>query len=366
MNTQQIQNYRDAVLASKTQFLKMQEGLTDPQMRLDFEKESVLAIQIIQKNDSLMDVAKTPEGRASISKAICNLAIVGLSLNSATAHAYLVPRKGECCLDISYKGLKHLAEKSGGIQYAQADVVYENDSFTYNGPTEKPSHSSNPFSGDRGQMVGCYCVAKVKGGDFLCEVMDMAEVNKIMQASPGSTASSSPWQKWKSEMMKKAVMKRAFKMWPGGTGGRPLAEAVAIMHANDEKEGVPIHTEEQYSYFLSCLGERTINEDREVNFSGSKPEELFVFCKSLDHEEYGSITMKYKGTIPKGFIGKTDNSIADILAEGQAYVTALVDTMNGTDDESEFLEAWEETSEEIQNYIRDMLRDDLEALVNQL
>jgi recombination protein RecT len=43
--------------------------------------------------------------------------------------AYLVPRDGKVCLDISYMGMMHLAQQCGAIQWGQAVLVREGDQF---------------------------------------------------------------------------------------------------------------------------------------------------------------------------------------------------------------------------------------------
>ncbi|STS93447.1 RecT protein [Klebsiella grimontii] len=52
-----------------------------------------------------------------------------MSLNPAQKLAYLVPRKGAICLDISYMGLMHIAQQSGAIKWCQSAIVRKNDQF---------------------------------------------------------------------------------------------------------------------------------------------------------------------------------------------------------------------------------------------
>ena len=125
---------------------------------INFEREAGFAIQILTSGDY---IAKLAAGdRQSVVNAVTNIAAIGISLNPAKKQAYLVPRKGKICLDISYMGLIDLAIDSGSIMWAQAALVHANDAFTLNGFDKPPTHSFNPFSKERGEMVGAYAHAR--------------------------------------------------------------------------------------------------------------------------------------------------------------------------------------------------------------
>ena len=180
---------------------------------LNFEREAGFAIQVLTSNDY---VAKLAAGdRQSVVNAVTNIAAIGISLNPAKKQAYLVPRKGKICLDISYMGLIDLAIQSGSIMWAQADLVYANDAFTLNGFDKPPTHSFNPFSKDRGEMVGAYVVVKMHSGDYLTECMSREDIDAIKNRSESVKAGKqSPWDTDYGEMAKKTVVKRAYKYWP--------------------------------------------------------------------------------------------------------------------------------------------------------
>ena len=84
---------------------------------ITFAKESHYAIQAFQSNNYLAKIAS--QNPVSLQNAIINVAAIGISLNPASKHAYLVPRKGSICLDISYLGLMHLAMSTGSIKWGQ-------------------------------------------------------------------------------------------------------------------------------------------------------------------------------------------------------------------------------------------------------
>lgn len=184
---------------------------------INFDREAEFAIQAISSNDYSTKLALS--NRQSVVNAVTNVAAIGISLNPARKQAYLVPRDGRICLDISYIGLMDLAMATGAILWAQAELVYASDSFSLNGFDKPPTHSFNPFSKDRGEVIGVYVVVKTSSGDYLTETMSMDEVNAIRDRSSAWKAyveksKSCPWVTDPGEMAKKTCVKRAYKFWP--------------------------------------------------------------------------------------------------------------------------------------------------------
>lgn len=196
------------------QFVQQQEPLftgavTDQSVQ--WAKESQFAIQLFQKNDFL---AKTAIGNPiSAQNAIINVAAIGISLNPASKLAYLVPRDGMVCLDISYMGLLHIAQAAGVIKWGQCKLVHANDTYEPVGLDRAPMHKYNAFGTpeERGPVVGGYCTVKTADGDYLTEEMSLAEI-KATEAT--SKAKNGPWAKFWNEMARKTIVKRASKYWP--------------------------------------------------------------------------------------------------------------------------------------------------------
>lgn len=185
---------------------------------INFEREAGFAIQILSGKDYTMKVAT--ENRRSVIDAVTNVAAIGISLNPAKKQAYLVPRDGKICLDISYIGLLDLAIASGSIMWGQAELVYSSDAFKLNGLDRPPIHEYNPFSKERGEVIGAYVVVKTRDGDYLTTCMQTDEINAIRDRSEGWKAyvskkiKSTPWASDYGEMAKKTAIKRASKLWP--------------------------------------------------------------------------------------------------------------------------------------------------------
>lgn len=204
---------------------------------IKWEKEKQFAIQALQANDFLAKVALG--NPTSMQNAIINVASIGISLNPAMKHAYLVPRKGNVCLDLSYMGLLHLAQSSGVILWGQSKLVYANDTYENNGLSKEPTHKTNPF-GDRGEIIGVYCTVKTIDGDYLTDEMSIADVYAIRDRSESwKRGKMSPWKSDEGEMIRKTVVKRAYKYWPKC---ERLGEAIQVL--NDNGEGIDFNSNE--------------------------------------------------------------------------------------------------------------------------
>lgn len=185
---------------------------------IDFNAEQNYAIQLLYANDYALKIAR--QNPASVQNAVKNASAIGISLNPASKHAYLVPRKGSICLDISYMGMLHLAMSTGSIEWGQAKLVYANDHYENQGIDKAPIHKYSAFGG-RGEVVGAYCTVKTSTGAYLTEEMDIEQLNAIRARSEsynrvknGKPAPSGPWVTDCEEMYRKTVVKRGSKYWP--------------------------------------------------------------------------------------------------------------------------------------------------------
>ncbi len=200
--------------------------------KLNFKKEANFALQILKGNSFLTGVAqKNPD---SLQNAITNIAAIGISLNPAVKEAYLVPRGNQVCLDISYIGLVKLATDTGAIDWVQAEIVKAHDQFEYQGVGKAPIHKMNPF-GDRGEVIGVYCVAKLSTGESLSTIMSKADCDSIRDKS-SQAAQKGPWKDFYEEMLKKTVIKRASKLWPKS---ERVQQAVEVLN---EHEGIDFNS----------------------------------------------------------------------------------------------------------------------------
>ena len=247
---------------------------------INFDAEAGFALQIISNNDFSVKIAQA--NRQSVVDAVTNVAAIGLTLNPAKKLAYLVPRKNAggqmaICLDVSYMGLIELAVASGSVMWAKADLVYKGDSFKMRGMGNAPEHDYNPFSSERGDPVGVYCVAKLHNGDFLTDVMSVDEVNAIRDRSEAwksfaaNKIKSCPWSTDWSEMAKKTVIKRGSKYWPKtdrlsqaihylNTDGGEGLEDINNRGANTNPGGLPYSVDEWIRKAQDCKFESELTK----------------------------------------------------------------------------------------------------------
>lgn len=241
LQVQQFQTVRAAVALAETKF-----NAVAVDRSINFVREAGFAMQALAANEYAMKVAL--EDPQSVRDAVTNIAAIGISLNPARKQAYLVPRKprwdrpAKICLDISYMGLLDLAIAAGSILWGQAELVYAKDVFKLRGTDEQPIHEREPFAKDRGELIGVYCVVKTPSGDYLTTPMSAADVFAIRDRTDGWKAfiekkARTPWATDEGEMVKKTVIKRAYKTWP--KTDRSARLETAIHHLNTEAgEGI--------------------------------------------------------------------------------------------------------------------------------
>lgn len=251
------------------EFVKQQEPLFTNALSADvvmWEKESQFAIQCFQKNDFLAKTALS--NPTSAQNAIINVAAIGISLNPASKLAYLVPRDGMVCLDISYMGLLHIAMESGVISWGQAKLVHANDTYESNGLDKAPTHKYNAF-GDRGEIVGVYCTVKTPAGDYLTEEMSLAEIKHVEATSK---AKNGPWKNFWSEMARKTVIKRANKYWPKAPR---LDRAIDVLN---EEEGMWMEPVMAHKPQEEIIAEDNAKQQAII-------EKLNALCDAMGHAE---------------------------------------------------------------------------------
>ena len=126
-------------------------------------------------------------------------------------------------------GILKKIRNSGELASISAHVVYDKDHFEYElGDNENIVHK--PFLGeDRGKPIAVYAVAKTKDGAIYREVMSVADVDKVRQASRAKDAG--PWVQWWDEMAKKTVIRRMAKRLPSS------ADVDQVLQSDNDASG---------------------------------------------------------------------------------------------------------------------------------
>lgn len=316
----QIVTIEDSVYGTKDSFASV---LTD--RSIVFDREAEFALQVLYGNKYAMDIAMN--NRGSLIAAVVNIAAIGISLNPAKKQAYLVPRDGKICLDISYMGLLDLAIDSGSIRWGQAELVYETDLFELVGVDKEPIHKRAPFSRNRGEIVGAYVVVKTPEGDYLTTAMSVDEINEIRDRSSAwkawiSKKKSCPWLTDWGEMAKKTVVKRAYKYWP-----KTERLDTAIHHLNtDGGEGLAVI--EQQTQSRGALPPPADTDER-IELYASLQDIATAGVDALG-EAWGKLTKEQRAMIGQAGLAalkaeaeKADAEVVD--ADGRPTVSELID-----------------------------------------
>lgn len=246
-NLERFENIKQLVKMVEPQF----NELAKIHNAVNYKKESSFALQLLSDNAYLAQIAMGDQD--SLKRAIINVAAIGLSLNPVQKLAYLVPRDKKVCLDISYRGYVQLAVDVGAIKWANAEVVRKNDEYIYQGMGREPVHKFNPF-GERGEIVGAYCLAKTHDGEFILTQMSGEEILSIRDRSVSwkafikDNSKTSPWNTDETEMIKKTVIKRAAKSWPmtDTRSGTRFEQAIDVTNEIDFME-LPSPSEKEES-----------------------------------------------------------------------------------------------------------------------
>lgn len=336
-----------------------------------YDAEKGFAVQLLSNNSFLKKVAQ--DCPQSLQQAIVNVAAIGLSLNPAKSQAYLITRnvkvgqnqwQSRVFLEPSYRGLCDIITASGTIEWIQADCVYTSDKFEYFGPGERPKHVFDPFAtkAERGEFRGAYCVAKTVKGDFLTEMMPAEDVYSIRDRSEawkafkeGKAKSGGPWQSDFTQMAKKSVVRRAFKMLPKT---KELDRAQNAIHMSNENEGFePILTEPNVNQFT---GDQKAYFDQLIE----KGDALGMYCfqNSLHGGDVSGagydVWVSLCHSFPKGVKGKYRQIVDSLSERGSGLFEDLVDS---------FLQHYEEGSETaIRELLEDLSSDAIDLLKTQL
>lgn len=177
------------------------------------ERFTRIVLSALSTNPKLAET--TPQ---SFLGAMMTAAQLGVEPNTPLGQAYLIPywngkeKRLECQFQLGYKGLIDLAYRSGEVSVIQAQVVYENDEFTYSFGLE-PQLKHVPAMSARGNPTHVYAVFRTKDGGYGFEVMSMEDVRAHAQRY-SKAYNSGPWQTNFEEMAKKTVLKRVLKYAP--------------------------------------------------------------------------------------------------------------------------------------------------------
>lgn len=224
---------------------KLVSMLNNPQVRdrmgaffaLDRDREafsSALVTLALQSNLANCSVE-------SIVKSALNIAALKLHISPKLGKAYIVPRGGEACVDIGYKGWLELASRAG--LSVRAYPVFKCDHYTFKlvnleeqieyEPNDEARRLGDP-AWERENLKGVLVVVKNRAvlSDSYSKMVAVGVLNKIMQKSQSYNKGYSPYNDWYLEMMQAKAIKYVVSK-TAMTG--ELAEAVSVDNEADKQ-----------------------------------------------------------------------------------------------------------------------------------
>ena len=202
---------------------------------LDFNKELEWAIQAFTTNPKLLACEQV-----TVKNALINIVMTGLTLNPVMKLAYLVPRKGKCCLDISYVGLVKVLTDTGSVKSVKAKTVFSKEPFEIEQGTNGFVKHGICKDGKKGHRIGAYSIGVLNDGSNHIEWMyeeELMAIKKRAQATGGAV-----WSSDEDEMCRKTVVKRHYKYLPKSERAIMAAQAIAF---DDENNGIDFEKEKQ-------------------------------------------------------------------------------------------------------------------------
>ena len=165
-----------------------------------------IAITTIRQNPKLAQCSQE-----SLLGALMVSAQLGLEPGTL-GQCYLIPYGRECQFQIGYKGMIELLRRSGQLKDIYAYSVYENDDFeiTY-GLDRNLIHKPN--LANKGNFLGCYCVAILKDDTRAFEYMTKEEIEAHAKKF-SKTFGNGPWKTDFEAMSHKTVVKKMLKWLP--------------------------------------------------------------------------------------------------------------------------------------------------------
>jgi len=190
------------------QMLSIYGGEENEEALTKAKSEFGFALQSFKKSSSLQKCSAD-----SIVNAIANIARTSLTLNPMMQLAYLIPRKNQCTLEISYRGMVKLLKDANAIHHIEAYMVFADEQYSFNPSTQELIHvqkfAKTEKEHNEREILGCYTRAILPSGIVSYCFMPLWELEKVRAES--SSKEGMVWKKWRDEMYKKSVIKRHTK-----------------------------------------------------------------------------------------------------------------------------------------------------------
>jgi recombination protein RecT len=181
-----------------------------------------VAYNAVTKNPKLLECEPV-----SLVYAVREATELCLEVGGILGHAYLVPywnhktRRLEAQMQVGYRGLIELANRSGRIKTISAEIVYETDTFELvHGLEPKLVHIPDLDRPDDAKMKAVYAIAHFKDGGVAYRVLGRADVERARASSSAEQMrlagkiKDTPWTTHYGEMARKTAVRALAKYLP--------------------------------------------------------------------------------------------------------------------------------------------------------
>lgn len=191
---------------------------------------------------------------ATVLGALMTCAQLGLR-PGVLGQAYVLPfydnkdRVHKAQLIVGYKGLLSLVYRSGLVETVAARIIYENDEWLleYGLGEDKLIHRPPAGFGDRGNPIGYYAIARMKGGGYAVTDPMGVEEMKAYAAKHSRASKVGPWKDHFDQMALKTMLRKLCSTLPQSTtieqaimhdgAVRADTSAAAVDHTPDYVDG---------------------------------------------------------------------------------------------------------------------------------
>ncbi len=171
------------------------------------------AVEYVRRVPKLLEVDKT-----SLLTAFVQAAQFRFMPSGVAGEAYVIPYGNEAKFQIGYQGIVTLLYRTNKVVGITSNIIYANDVFEYQeGMNADLVHKPAMFGKPKGEAIGVYTVAIMKGGERTFKVMDKEAILGIKELSKAKSSKESPWNSDKDPemwMWKKTCLIQHAKLLP--------------------------------------------------------------------------------------------------------------------------------------------------------
>lgn len=185
------------------------------------------ALLAVANNPKLMEC--TPQ---SIFSETLRAATLQLVVDPSIGHAYLVPYKGKASLVIGYRGLYHMAMRTGEYRYINVAKIFEGEFVTEDKISGEITPGGEPTSN---KIIGWMASFQLRNGFRKQLYMSVQEIHlHAKKYSPYYSYATSKWQTDPTAMERKTVLRRLISQW----GYMDPVDRMALSRSVEEAEDV--------------------------------------------------------------------------------------------------------------------------------